>query len=116
MTNEDLCFTPAAELAALIRARKLSPVELTDIVLDRLHALEPKLNAFITITDDQARIDARRAEQAVMDGETLGPLHGVPMGLKDFIETKGVRTTFGSHLMGTSKNSPFSGVVDLESG
>ena len=99
MTNEDLCFTPAAELAALIRARKLSPVELTDIVLDRLHALEPKLNAFITITDDQARIDARRAEQAVMDGETLGPLHGVPMGLKDFIETKGVRTTFGSHLM-----------------
>ena len=99
MTNEDLCYTPAVELAQLIRTRKLSPVELTDAMLDRLHAIEPKLNAFVTITADQARVDARRAEQAVVRNETLGPLHGIPMGLKDFIETRGVRTSFGTHLM-----------------
>ena len=99
ITNGDLCYTSAADLARMVRTRQVSPVELTDAVLERLRVLEPMLNAFVTVIADQARADARRAEQAVMDGKDLGPLHGIPLGFKDFIETAGVRTTFGSRTM-----------------
>lgn len=93
---DDLLFLPAARAAALIRQRKLSPVELTNAVLDAIEAAQPRLNAFVTVTADLAREQARAAEQAVMDGGELPPLHGVPVSIKDQIETAGIPTTHGS--------------------
>jgi len=96
--SADLAFTSATELAGLIRARKLSPIELTRAVLERIERLNPTLNAFCTVTADAALAAARRAEQAVMSGDPLGPIHGVPFSVKDLALTKGVPTKFGSHI------------------
>jgi len=99
MSDERLCWTPATELAALIRKKKVSPVEVLDAVLDRIERLNPKLNAFVTLTDEQARRAAKAAERALSKkGARLGPLHGVPFSVKDLVITKGVRTTFGTPL------------------
>jgi aspartyl-tRNA(Asn)/glutamyl-tRNA(Gln) amidotransferase subunit A len=92
----DIVFLPASEQAALLRARKLSPVELTDAYLARIETLNPKVNAFITVTADRARADARAAEQAIMRGQYRGPLHGIPYAPKDILATRGIRTTNGS--------------------
>src|SRR5882724_446832 len=88
--------TDALTLARQIRTKQLSPVAVVDAVLRRIDALQPTVNAFITVTADEARDTARRAEAAVMRGERLGPLHGVPFSVKDLVFTKGVRTTMGS--------------------
>ncbi len=93
-----LCFTPATELATAIRDRRLSPVELVDAVLARIAALNPQLRAYLTVTDEGARRAARAAEAAVMRGDPLGPLHGIPVGIKDLTYTAGIRTTRGSLL------------------
>src|SRR5881398_650051 len=93
---DDLAFTSAAELAALIAQRVVSPVEIVDIVLDRIERTQPTLNAFITVCADNARAAAKAAEAAVMRGDALGPLHGVPFAVKDLVNTAGLRTTFGS--------------------
>ena len=99
MSDERLCWTPATELAALMRKKKVSPVEVLDAVLDRIERLNPKLNAFVTLTDEQARREAKAAERALSKkGARLGPLHGVPFSVKDLVITKGVRTTFGTPL------------------
>jgi aspartyl-tRNA(Asn)/glutamyl-tRNA(Gln) amidotransferase subunit A len=99
MPDAQLCWMPATELAALIRRKKVSPVEVVDAVLDRIERLNPKLNAFVTLTADQARRDAKAAERALAKkGAKLGPLHGVPFSVKDLVITKGVRTTFGTPL------------------
>jgi aspartyl-tRNA(Asn)/glutamyl-tRNA(Gln) amidotransferase subunit A len=95
----DLCFTPALELAELIRRRVLSPVEITRAVLERVERLNPRLNAFVLVHAERALTEARAAEQAVMSGRPLGPLHGVPVSIKDNLWTVGERTTFGSRLM-----------------
>ena len=93
---EDVAFTPAAELAALIARRAVSPVEIVDVVLDRIEKTQPTLNAFVTVCAEEARAAAKEAEAAVMRGDALGPLHGVPFAVKDLVNTAGVRTTFGS--------------------
>jgi len=93
---EDVAFTPAAELAALIARRAVSSVEIVDIVLDRIERTQPTLNAFITVCADNARAAAKAAEAAVMRGDALCPLHGVPFAVKDLVNTAGVLTTFGS--------------------
>ena len=99
MSDERLCWLPATELAALIRKKKVSPVEVVDAVLDRIAKVNPALNAFVTLTDVQARREARAAERALTRrGAALGPLHGVPFSVKDLVVTKGVRTTFGTPL------------------
>lgn len=99
MSDERLCWAPATELAALIRRKKVSPVEVMDAVLDRIERVNPKLNAFVTLTADQARRDAKAAERALgKRGAKLGPLHGVPFAVKDLVITRGVRTTFGTPL------------------
>mgnify|MGYP003346463493 CR=1 FL=1 len=92
----DLLFTPAAQAAALIRARKLSPVEYVDTVLKAAASANPRLNCFRTIMEEDARRDARAAEEAVMRGDSLGPLHGVPVSIKDLLDVKGVPTRHGS--------------------
>src|SRR6266850_1988198 len=98
-TSDDLCWMPASEMAPAIKRRKLSPVEVTKAVLTRIERLNPRLNAFVTLTAEQALKDARAAERAVMKkGAKLGPLHGVPFSTKDLVITKGVRTTFGTRL------------------
>jgi len=96
MSNRELLFLSAVSAAALIRRKKLSPVEYMETVLDAVERLQPTLNCFITVTAEDARRAAKAAEQAVMSGAPLGPLHGVPVSVKDLIPTKGVRTTFGS--------------------
>src|SRR5437899_2250230 len=96
MPNDELCFTRAVDLAAAIRARKLSPVEVTTAVLARIDKINPVVNAYCTVVADRALDEARRAEAAVAKGERLGPLHGVPISFKDLTPTAGIRTTFGS--------------------
>src|SRR5713101_1679107 len=99
MANDELCWMPASEVAGLIRRKKLSPVEVIDAVLDRIAKVDPKLNAFVTLTAEQARREAKAAERALTrKGAPLGPLHGVPFSVKDLVTTKGVRTTFGTPL------------------
>src|SRR5215469_12852467 len=98
MPNRDLCYVPAIELAAAIRARRLSPVELTTAILDRIAQLNPKLNAYCTVVPEAALAAARQAEAAVMHGELLGPLHGIRLSFKDLTVTAGIRTTFGSKI------------------
>lgn len=101
MNDLDLCYTPASTLAPMIRSKRLSPVELTRAVLTRLEKLNGHLNAFCTPTPEIALADARRAEDAVMKGERLGPLHGLPYSVKDLSFTKGIRTMSGSHIFAT---------------
>ncbi|HLZ72406.1 MAG TPA: amidase family protein [Dehalococcoidia bacterium] len=92
----DLCYLGAAELAAAIRSRRLSPVEIVEALLERIGRVEPKLNAFTIVRADEARAEARVAEAAVLRGDALGPLHGVPFTLKDLTFTAGVKTMRGS--------------------
>ena len=101
MNATDLCFTPATELVTMIRAKQLSPVELTRAVLERIERVNPTLNAFCSLTADTALARARDAEAAVMRGGPLGPLHGVPYSIKDLAFTRGVRTMSGSHIFAT---------------
>jgi aspartyl-tRNA(Asn)/glutamyl-tRNA(Gln) amidotransferase subunit A len=101
MTSSELCGTPATELARLIRTKALSAVELTRAVLDRIERINPVVNAFCTLTPERTLESARVAEQAVLRGEPLGRLHGVPFSIKDLHLTKGVRTMSGSHIFAT---------------
>ena len=98
MIHEDLAWRSALEIATLVRDKQLSPVELTAALLARIEVLDPRVNAFCLVTADLARAAAREAEIAVMKGEPLGALHGVPVSLKDVLYTRGVRTTGGSRL------------------
>jgi aspartyl-tRNA(Asn)/glutamyl-tRNA(Gln) amidotransferase subunit A len=95
----DLTTLTLTELAPLLRKRKLSPVELTHAFLKRTQRLNPTLHAFITVNTDRALAAARRAEKEIASGKYRGPLHGIPIALKDNIYTRGVRTTAGSQLL-----------------
>jgi aspartyl-tRNA(Asn)/glutamyl-tRNA(Gln) amidotransferase subunit A len=91
-------LTSIGETSELLRKRELSPVELTKNCLERIEKLNPVLNAFITVTAEQALAQARAAEAEILRGHWRGPLHGIPLGLKDLIDTAGVRTTAASAL------------------
>jgi aspartyl-tRNA(Asn)/glutamyl-tRNA(Gln) amidotransferase subunit A len=97
--ESDLTRLTVAELAARIRAKEVSPVDVTDAYLDRIERLNPSVNAYITVTADRARADARRAADEIARGEYRGPLHGVPIALKDLYATAGIRTTAGSKIL-----------------
>lgn len=98
MTPDELCWTPALELAALIRAKKLSPVEVTEVVLSRIDRVNAAVNAFCTRTPEVAREAAKIAEAALMHGEPLGVLHGIPVSIKDLVFTRGILTAGGSRI------------------
>ena len=95
----DLRHITIAEAAALIEARRLSPVELTEAKLKLVADLDPKIDAFITVTADRAREQAKAAEAEIAAGRYRGPLHGIPFGLKDIFDTAGIRTTANSKIL-----------------
>ena len=94
--NTELAFMPATELVAAIQARQVSPVEVVEAALRRIETLNPTLNAYCTVAAESAVEAAKQAERAVTTGNKLGPLHGVPVAVKDIVFTKGIRTTGGS--------------------
>jgi aspartyl-tRNA(Asn)/glutamyl-tRNA(Gln) amidotransferase subunit A len=93
---KDIWALDLAEAAAKIRARELSPVEVTQACLDRISEVDGKLNSFITVVAESALEQARAAEAAISRGEWLGPVHGIPIALKDNIDTAGIKTTAAS--------------------
>ena len=93
---DELCELSAVELRRMIGAREISPVELLQSCRSRIEAVNPRLNAFVTFCWERAEEEARAAESAVLSGEALGPLHGLPIGIKETMVSGGVRTTFGS--------------------
>ena len=98
MNKTDLCYTSAKELSSMIVRKELSPVEVMETVLERVEKLNPKLNAICTVTPERAMDKARQAEQALQQGKPLGPLHGIPLTIKDLVFTKGIRTMGGSYM------------------
>jgi amidase len=98
MTNDELCFTPATRLVSLIRRRQVSPLEVVRAVLERIERVNPALNAYCTVAAEHALAAARAATRAVTRRGPLGPLHGVPVSIKDLTPTKGIRTTWGSKI------------------
>ena len=98
MTDLSLSYTPATTLAGLIREKKVSPVEVVQNSLARIEEVNGALNAFCFTYPEEALAQAKEAERAVMAGEPLGPLHGVPIAIKDLTPTKGKRTTLGSKI------------------
>ena len=96
--RDEIPFLSVAELARLIRAREVSPVEATEAYLERIERIDGQLNSYITVCHEEARRSAREAEQAVAAGQYRGPLQGVPVAVKDQFDTAGIRTTYGSAL------------------
>ncbi|MBM3969701.1 MAG: amidase [Planctomycetes bacterium] len=105
MSREELAFGSAVELAAMMRRRTVSPVEVMRATLARIERFNPILNAFVTVQAEEAMCSATKAEEALMRGEYWGPLHGVPLHVKDNLFVAGSRTTFGSKLTETNVTS-----------
>lgn len=99
MDREQIPFLTATQLGSLIKSREVSPVEATEAYLDRIASVDGKLNAFITVCRDEALADARRAEAEIVAGGYKGPMHGIPVAVKDQFYTKGIRTTGGSNIL-----------------
>ncbi len=93
---DDVAFLPVAELSQQVRAKKLSPVDLAETALARAEKLDPKLRCFVTRTPELALEQARAAKKEIDAGKWRGPLHGIPYGLKDLIDTRGIKTTWGA--------------------
>lgn len=96
-TAQELAFRPISEVAGLVKKKEVSPVELTELMLSRIEALNPSLNAFNTVFSEESMADARRAESEIQRGQYRGPLHGIPIGIKDIYESG--RTTCGSKVL-----------------
>lgn len=93
---EDVAFWPLTRIAALVERKLVSSTELTEMYLARLKRYQPRLNFYVTLTEDLARAQAAAADQDIKAGKYRGPLHGLPWGAKDLLATKGIRTTFGA--------------------
>jgi Asp-tRNA(Asn)/Glu-tRNA(Gln) amidotransferase A subunit family amidase len=93
---EDVAFWPLTHLAELVRARQVTPIELTRMYLDRLHRYNPLLNCVVSFTDELGMKQAQHADQEIAAGKYRGPLHGIPWGCKDIIAVPGYKTTWGS--------------------
>ena len=101
MDRAEITSLSATELATYIETKQVSPVEAVEAYLDRIEQLNPVVNAYVTVCAEEARRDARQAEEEIQQGRYRGPLHGVPVAIKDQIHTKGIRTTDGSKLRAT---------------
>jgi amidase len=98
VTDRDLCFVPASELLRLYKTRKASPLEVMQAVFARIDAVNPTLNAYVTLARESALAAARKATAALRKQAALPPLHGIPVSIKDLTPTKGLRTTWGSKI------------------
>ena len=96
--DENLAFAPASEVTELIAGKQVSPVELVELYLSRIEKLDSQLNSYLTVSSDEAIQGAKSAEDAVVRGDDLGPLHGLPISIKDLEITEGIRTTSGSFI------------------
>ncbi len=96
MSDRSICFLTAAELVRRIRAKELSARDVMDAHLDQIDRVNPKVNAIVTLLADEARRQAKLADERLARGEAVGPLHGLPIAHKDLVPTKGIRTTYGS--------------------
>ncbi|MCH8898441.1 MAG: amidase, partial [Chloroflexi bacterium] len=96
MDAKQIPFLSATELSTLIADKEVSPVEATQAYLDRISEVDAKLNSYITICGEEALSQAKQAEQEIVAGRYLGPMHGIPVAVKDQFNTKGIRTTNGS--------------------
>jgi aspartyl-tRNA(Asn)/glutamyl-tRNA(Gln) amidotransferase subunit A len=96
---EVLIARPIHQLAPLLEKKEISPVELFNEAIERIHLLQPKLNSFITITEQEGRKAATEAESEIRKGRYRGPLHGIPISIKDLFATRGIRTTAGSKVL-----------------
>ena len=99
MDREDIPFLSAIELSRLIESKEVSPVEATQAYLDRIDDLDFKFNSYLTVCRKEALQVARDAEEAIRQGNYLGPMHGIPVAVKDQFYTKGIRTTAGSRIL-----------------
>jgi amidase len=99
MSDRDLCFLPAVELLRLIRERQVSCREVMEAHLERIERTNPRLNAIVTLLPEKALEGANEADRKLAAGESVGPLHGLPIAHKDLVMTAGIRTTFGSRLL-----------------
>ena len=99
MDKKEIPFLTASQLSKLIETKEVSPVEATEAYLDRIQEVDSRLNSYVTVTGEQALESARRAEQEIATGVNRGPLHGVPMAVKDQFNTAGVLTTGGSGIL-----------------
>ena len=99
MDKQDIPFLTTAQLAELIRTREVSPVEATAAYLDRIDSVNFKFNSYLTVCRREAMADAEQAERAIAAGDYFGPMHGIPVAVKDQLWTKGIRTTAGSRIM-----------------
>ena len=110
--DSELCFASATELRSKIDAKEISIVELTQLFLDRIQLLNPKLNAYLTVCEEQALAAAQEAQKAIEQGNHRGPLHGIPISIKDLEMTQGITTTMGSLIYKDSIPSLDSVVVE----
>src|SRR5687768_11259854 len=99
MQDLEIASMSLAEMAALVQSRKLTPLELTESYLRRIERLNPRLNAYVTVTAERARADAQRATEEIAAGNYRGPLHGMPIALKDLYDTAGIRTAGGAKIL-----------------
>ena len=113
MANDALLDLTISELAPRIESREVSPVEVTEAALARADRLQPKLNSFITLLHERALARARELESELADGKYRGPLHGIPIGIKDNLATQGIRTTVGSLVLSDNVPSEDARVVTL---
>ena len=102
MNKQEIPFLSATELANLIREGEVSPLEATEAYLDRIASVDGKLNSYITVTGDEALAAAREAESEIAAGNYRGPMHGIPVAVKDQLNTRGIRTTGGSSILGNN--------------
>ena len=94
--SDQLHYLSISELSKLIETKVISPVEVTKLLLSRITAIDPELKSYATVMVDEAMIEAEKAEEDIMKGKYRGPLHGVPIAIKDLCFTKGVRTMGGT--------------------
>jgi Asp-tRNA(Asn)/Glu-tRNA(Gln) amidotransferase A subunit family amidase len=114
-TDEDLAFLPVTQLAALLKAKKVSSLELTKLYLDRLKKYDPTLKCVVTLTEELAMKQARQADDEIAAGKYRGPLHGIPWGAKDIITVPGYKTTWGAgHYQDQMLETPATVVRRLE--
>ena len=104
MNKTDLPFLSISELSGLMASKEVSPVEATEAYLERIEALDGRLHAYVTVTAEEALKASKAAEQEILQGNHRGPMHGVPVAVKDQIQTAGILTTGGSPVF--SNNIP----------